>query len=745
MDLKNLLNKEQYKAVTTVEGPLLILAGAGSGKTRVLTYRIAHMIKDLNIYPSKILAITFTNKAAGEMKDRIRELVGDEVDSMWVSTFHSSCVRILRREIDKLGYNRNFAIYDSYDQKVVIKQCMKELNIDDNITDKEIINRISRQKDNLISQDRFKKENEGNFRMNKIADVYVMYQKKLKENNALDFDDLIFKTVQLFKEHPDILEFYQRKFKYIMVDEYQDTNRSQYEFVRLLAQAEKNICVVGDDDQCIYAWRGADIENILNFENDYINTKIIKLEQNYRSKANILKAANDVISNNFNRKQKVLKTVNDNGDKIKLYRASTDMDEGRYIASQIKELLNEDKNRHYRDFAVLYRKNVQSRIFEDIFMKSNIPYRIVGGLKFYDRKEIKDILAYLKFINNPLDNVSLRRIINVPKRNIGEATVQKIQSFADSMDESMYNALLDIDRSMNLTQRSVNSIKKFLGLINSFIKSRDKISVSDLIKEILNTTGYLEELKDSKEPDSISRIENLKELVSAAVEFEVTSEDTSLSAFLEKVTLVSDIDNFDTDADSVVLMTVHSAKGLEFPVVFMVGMENGIFPGIQSLDNPKEMEESRRLCYVGITRAKENIYMTFADTRRVFGKMVCYEKSDFIDEISDELKEYDNLKKSDINNFINKSLSKNIFSSGKKNILNNMPPTRENLSINNIPKGNYLKPENIKEGIKVKHKKFGIGTIVSISKKDGDIKLTIVFDNMGIKNLMYGVVPLEAV
>ncbi|EDK35475.1 DNA helicase PcrA [Clostridium kluyveri] len=745
MDLKNLLNKEQYEAVTTVEGPLLILAGAGSGKTRVLTYRIAHMIKDLNIYPSKILAITFTNKAAGEMKDRIRKLVGDEVDSMWVSTFHSSCVRILRREIDKLGYNRNFAIYDSYDQKVLIKQCMKELNMDDSITDKEIINRISRQKDNLISQDRFKKENEGNFRMNKIADVYVMYQKKLKENNALDFDDLIFKTVQLFKEHPDVLEFYQRKFKYIMVDEYQDTNKSQYEFIRLLAQVEKNICVVGDDDQCIYAWRGADVENILNFENDYINSKVIKLEQNYRSKANILKAANDVISNNFHRKQKVLKTANDSGDKIKLYRATTDIDEGRYIASRIKEILNIDKDKHYRDFAVLYRKNVQSRIFEDVFMKSNIPYRIIGGLKFYDRKEIKDILAYLKFINNPLDNVSLRRIINVPKRNIGEATIQKIQSFADSMDESIYNALLDIDKSMNLTQRSINSIKKFVSLINSFIKSRDKISVSELIKEILNTTGYLEELKHSKEPDSISRIENLKELVSAAVEFEVTSEDTSLSAFLEKVTLVSDIDNFDNNADSVVLMTVHSAKGLEFPVVFMVGMENGIFPGIQSLDNPKEMEESRRLCYVGITRAKENVYMTFADTRRVFGKMVSYKQSDFIDEISDELKEYDNFRKSDINNFVNRSLSKNIFSYGKKGILNNIPPKRESLSVDNIPQGNYLKPENIKEGIKVKHKKFGVGTIVSISKKDEDIKLTIVFDNMGIKNLMYGVVPLEAV
>lgn len=745
MDLENLLNKEQYEAVTTVEGPLLILAGAGSGKTRVLTYRIAHMIKDLNIYPSKILAITFTNKAAGEMRDRIRNILGSEVDNMWVSTFHSSCVRILRREIDKIGYNKNFAIYDSYDQKVLVKQCMQQLNMDDSVTDREIINKISMQKDNLISPDRFKKENEGNFRMNKIADVYVMYQKKLKENNALDFDDLIFKTVQLFKEHPDVLEFYQRKFKYIMIDEYQDTNRCQYEFVKLLAEAEKNICVVGDDDQCIYAWRGADIENILNFENDYINSKVIKLEQNYRSKANILKAANDVISNNCYRKQKVLKTKNDKGDKIKLYRAASDIDEAKYIASCIKEILNKDKNKHYRDFAVLYRKNVQSRIFEDIFMKFNMPYRIVGGLKFYDRKEIKDILAYLKFVNNPLDNVSLRRIINVPKRNIGEATVQKIQSFADSMDESMYNALLDIDKSVNLTQRSVNSIKKFVSIINSFIKSRDKIPVSDLIKEILNTTGYLEELKSSKEPDSISRMENLKELVSAAVEFEITSEDTSLSAFLEKVTLVSDIDNFDNNADSVVLMTVHSAKGLEFPTVFMVGMENGIFPGIQSLDNYKEMEESRRLCYVAITRAKENLYMTFADTRRVFGKMVSYEESSFINEISSELKEYDNFTKPHINNFVNKSLSKDIFSSSRKRVLNNICSKIESLPKDNIAQGNYLKPENIKEGIKVKHKKFGIGTIVSISRKDEGIKLTIVFDTMGIKNLMYGVVPLEAV
>jgi DNA helicase-2/ATP-dependent DNA helicase PcrA len=746
MDLKNLLNKEQYEAAVCVDGPLLILAGAGSGKTRVLTYRIAHMIKNMNIYPSKILAITFTNKAAGEMKDRIKGLVGDEVDGMWVSTFHSSCVRILRREIDKLGYNKNFAIYDSYDQKVLIKQCMKELNISDkDITDREIINKISGQKDNLISPQQFKKENEGNFRMNKIADVYLLYQKKLKDNNALDFDDLIYKTVQLFKENEDVLEFYQRKFKYIMVDEYQDTNRSQYEFVRLLAKAHKNICVVGDDDQCIYAWRGADIKNILDFEKDYPNAKVIKLEQNYRSKGNILKAANDVISNNSNRKEKRLRTESENGDKIKLYRAYSDIDEGRYIAFKIKEILKEDEGKHYKDFAILYRTNAQSRIFEDVFMKSNIPYRIIGGLKFYDRKEIKDIMAYLKFINNPLDDVSLRRIINVPKRSIGDSTVQKIQDFANSMNESMYNVLLAIDEVLNLTKRNINCINKFVSLINSFIRSRDKITVSSLIKEILDTTGYLEGLKDSSEADSISRVENLQELVSAAAEFETSSEDPSLSAFLEKVTLVSDVDNFDQDADSVVLMTVHSAKGLEFPVVFMAGMENGIFPGTQSLNEFKEMEESRRLCYVGITRAKEKLYMTSAESRRVFGRMVSYQQSSFISEISRDLIEYDSLKKSSFNTSMNKQMNKNTFSWGKKVHQSSLIENPEPPSVENVKKDNYLKLENIKEGTKVKHGKFGLGTIVSISKSGSDIKLTIVFDKMGIKNLMYGVAPLEAV
>lgn len=743
MDLKNLLNKEQYQAVNTIDGQLLILAGAGSGKTRVLTYRIAHMIKDLGIYPSKILAITFTNKAAGEMKERVRQLIGNEVDNMWISTFHSSCVRILRREIDKLGYNKNFAIYDSYDQKVVIKQCMEELNIDEkNISYREIINKISEQKDNLISPQKYKNNNQDNYRLNKIAEVYILYQKKLQNNNALDFDDLIYKTVQLFKECKEVLEFYQRKFKYIMVDEYQDTNKSQYEFIKLLSDQYKNICVVGDDDQCIYEWRGADIRNILDFEKDYPNAKVIKLEENYRSKGNILKAANDVIKNNSERKSKVLRTKNDSGDKIKLYRAYSDIDEGIYVVNQIRKL-HKEENRKYKDFAILYRTNAQSRIFEDLFMKNNIPYRIIGGLKFYDRKEIKDIISYLKFINNPLDDVSLKRIINEPKRNIGKTTVSKIQQFSDSMDECMYSVLLDVEEVSNLPKRSISSVKKFVSLINSFIKSRDKVPVSSLLKEVLETTGYLDKLKVPNDTESFSRVENLKELVSAAVDFETSSEDKSLSAFLEKVTLVSDIDNFDEDSDSVVIMTVHSAKGLEFPVVFMVGMENGIFPGNQSIDNPKEMEESRRLCYVGITRAKEKLYMTSSQSRRIFGRMAFYNESNFINEISSNLKEYDSAKNRDFNR--NKVLkSRNI-------IIPKIPPKVsfdfEDNKADEIKKKNLnrLKKDDIKPGIKVRHNKFGIGTIVSVNKSGENIKLTIAFDKRGIKNLMYGVAKLEAV
>ncbi|EJE7235178.1 TPA: DNA helicase PcrA [Clostridium botulinum] len=740
MDLKNKLNKEQYEAATTIDGPLLILAGAGSGKTRVLTHRIAHMIENLNIYPSKILAITFTNKAAGEMKERIKALVGDVVEGMWVSTFHSSCVRILRREIDKLGYDKNFTIYDTYDQKTLVKQCMEELNINDKeITDREIINTISNQKDNLISPKEFKKFSNGNYRKDKIADAYILYQKKLKTNNALDFDDLIYKTVELFKTNKEALEFYQRKFKYIMVDEYQDTNKSQYELVKLLASVHRNICVVGDDDQCIYEWRGADISNILNFEKDYKEAKVIKLEQNYRSKGNILNAANEVIKNNSQRKNKVLRTENENGNKIKVFRAYSDIDEAKFVASEMKKIIK-DSDKSFNDFAVLYRTNAQSRIFEDVFMKRDIPYRLIGGLKFYDRKEIKDLMAYLKLINNPLDDISLRRIINVPKRSIGDATVKKVQEFANEMDECMYSVLLDADQILTLSQRSITSIKKFVSIMNSFIRKKDEISVSALIKEILEETGYLKELKSSKNPDDVSRVENLKELVSAAADFEKESEDKSLGMFLEKVALVTDIDNYDENSDSVAMMTVHSAKGLEFPVVFMVGMENGIFPGTQSLSDPKEMEESRRLCYVAITRAKEQLYITSAEIRKVFGRTVAYALSDFVSEISKDLKDNVNITGEVATD---KVLPKN-FGIGIRSQKTNSINSYKSPNLNNEPKNN-VDSNKINVGSKVKHKDFGVGTIVSMSKVSDDIKLTIAFDRRGVKILMLSMAPIEAV
>ncbi|GAB6150807.1 DNA helicase PcrA [Clostridium novyi] len=760
MDLKKLLNKEQYEAATAIEGPVLVLAGAGSGKTRVLTYRIAHMIEDLGIPQYNILAITFTNKAAGEMKDRIKKLVSNNIDSMWVSTFHSSCVRILRREIDKLGYNKNFAIYDSTDQKNLVKQCMKELNISDkDINEKEIISKIGKQKDNLITAEEYKKRNEKDFKKNRIADVYLLYQKKLKNSNALDFDDLIFKTVELFKKHPEVLEFYQNKFKYIMVDEYQDTNKTQYQLVKMLAAAHRNIFVVGDDDQCIYQWRGADIKNILDFEKDYPEAKVVKLEENYRSKANILNAANTVIKHNSQRKNKVLRTQNENGEKIKIYRAYSDMDEGLFISNEIKRLIKKE-NRSYKDFAILYRTNAQSRVFEDVFMKRDIPYRIIGGLKFYDRKEIKDITAYLKFINNLQDDISLKRIINVPKRAIGAATVSKIQDFANYMDECMYSVLLDVENIPGLSKRSISSINKFTSLINGFTRTKDKVSVSNLIQEILESTGYMKELKDSNEIEDISRIENIKELVSAAVEFENTSEDKSLSAFLEKITLVSDVDNYDEDTDTTVMMTLHSAKGLEFPVVFMVGMENGIFPGAQSLENFAEMEESRRLCYVGITRAKEQLYMTSASTRKVFGRSVAYSESDFINEISPNLKEM--VREGRTESAVKSSTVRlNSVANGatiSSHSLSSFGVKKAEKTINSILSNSYtsqgsnekgnkkdLNLDEITVGRKVNHDKFGVGTIVSATKTNNDVKVTIAFDNMGIKQLMFSMAPIKLI
>ncbi len=750
MDLKNLLNKEQCEAAITVDGPLLILAGAGSGKTRVLTYRIAHMIEDLNIYPSQILAITFTNKAAGEMKDRVRALVGNVADNMWISTFHSSCVRILRREIDKLGYNKNFTIYDSYDQKSLIKQCMKELNVNEkDLTDSEILGKISSAKNELISAEKYKKENESDFRKNKVADIYVLYQKKLKANNALDFDDLIFKAVELLKNDKEVLEFYHRKFRYIMVDEYQDTNKAQYELIKLLVDEKENICVVGDDDQCIYAWRGADVTNILDFEKDYPRAKVVKLEQNYRSYGNILLAANDVIRNNSQRKDKALRTEKECGEKINLYRAFSDRDEANFVASQIKTIMKEE-NKSFKDFAILYRMNSQSRIFEESFRKTLIPYRIVGGLKFYDRKEIKDIMAYLKLINNPLDDIALRRIINVPKRNIGDATIEKIQEFAISIDQCLYSAILDVEFIPTLTTRNTSSIGKFVSLMNSFMAKKDEVPVSQLIKCILDDTGYLKQLENSKEPEDESRVENIKELVSDAVEFERTSEDKSLLAFLEGVSLGSDTENPDEEADTVAMMTVHSAKGLEFPVVFMVGMENGIFPGMSSMNNFTEMEESRRLCYVAITRAEEKLYITSAESRMVFGRTVGYSPSDFISEISPALKENVGGDKNRTVEVLKRNKTKAPQKHNPHGLISSIstdsnPYAQDYLSITaqrNDSEQQTMKTEAT-VGRKVRHSSFGVGTIVSISSSNGDTLISIAFDNMGIKKLILGKSPLE--
>ncbi|MCI9303906.1 DNA helicase PcrA [Clostridium sp.] len=773
MDLKSLLNKEQYEGAVTVEGPVLILAGAGSGKTRVLTHRMAHMIEDLNIFPYKILAITFTNKAAKEMQERVHALIGDKANDMWISTFHSTCVRILRREIEKLGYKRNFTIYDSSDQKTLVKECMKVLSINDKeITENEIMSKISKAKDNMQSADSYYREHEHNFREKKIAEVYKMYQKRLKENNALDFDDLICKTVELFKKNPETLEFYQRKFQYIMVDEYQDTNGAQYEFVTLLAAKHRNICVVGDDDQCIYQWRGADIKNILGFEKDYPDAKVIKLEQNYRSKANILNAANVVIVNNSNRKSKVLRTEQDSGSKVKVYRAYSDGDEGTFVANQI-EKIKKEQNKQYKDFAILYRTNAQSRIFEESLRRSAIAYKIVGGTKFYDRKEIKDMLSYLKVLVNPSDSIALRRIINVPKRGIGDATIQKVLDFAESYELPLWDALSEVRTIPTLTARNCAGIEKFMELMENLMMISETVPVSHLIQTILEDTGYIRELEASKQIEDKSRIENLKELVSDAVDFEKNYEKekeagssefdinkTQLEAYLEKVSLVQDTDKLEDEENengSVVLMTIHSAKGLEFPVVFMVGMENGIFPGQASFNSDSEMEESRRLCYVGITRAKETLFMTSAEVRRVFGRTVSYPQSDFISEIKPELREYvtmigenkgstELLKNKSFNNRFNSQVSNpHSLRSNYGTFENRNFGLRSNKnSISNKELGySNINASEVSIGRKVKHDKFGEGTIVAITDINGDKKLTIAFNQQGVKNLLLSMAKLE--
>ena len=758
MDLKSLLNKEQYEAATTIDGQVLILAGAGSGKTRVLTHRIAHMLSDLDIQAYNILAITFTNKASAEMRERVKSLVGDVADRMWISTFHSTCVRILRREIEKLGYKSDFTIYDSSDQKTLVKHIMKELNINDkDITDNEILGSIGKAKDALLTPSAYRRSIDGNFRKEKIAEAYELYQKKLKGNNALDFDDLIFKTVELFKGHADVLDFYQNKFKYIMIDEYQDTNKAQYEFAKLLAGKYKNICVVGDDDQCIYAWRGADIRNILDFEKDYPEAKTVKLEQNYRSKGNILEAANKVIKNNSERKFKILRTEKEEGHKITIERCYSDKMEAAFVANEITKLREDVPEWDYKNFAVLYRTNAQSRTFEESLRRASIPYRIFGGLKFYDRKEIKDILSYLKIVINEQDDISLKRIINVPKRSIGNTTIEKIDNYARDYDLDFYDALLDVEKIEALSSRGRNPIIRFVDMMEDVKVMAESLSVSELIEYVLDKSGYIDALKASKLLEDESRIENLKELVSDAVDFEKTTpeEERNLSTYLEKVALVQDADKTQEDNNYVTLMTIHSAKGLEFPVVFMVGMETGLFPSAKALEDEAEMEEARRLCYVGITRAEEKLYMTSAETRMVFGKTQAYPQSDFIREIPMELKEY--IKKEPVKPVANHSKA------ARQQVVSNNPHGLRN-SFSYAPKisrasaesqladilsesteTNMLTKGTATAGRKVKHAKFGLGTIITTANVSGDIKVTIAFNSQGVKHLMLSFAHLELV
>ncbi|WP_165442865.1 UvrD-helicase domain-containing protein [Senegalia massiliensis] len=929
------LNDEQREAVKTTEGPLLVLAGAGSGKTRVLTHRIAYILEQKDIFPDNILAITFTNKAAKEMKERIQRLVDIRVEDMWVGTFHSMCVRMLRRDIDKIDYNRNFVIFDGSDQNTVIKDTIKELNVNEKMYEpKKMIHFISSLKDKLIDPDTYINDNYSDFRERQKGEIYRLYQEKLQKNNALDFDDLIGKTIELFRNNPDILKFYQKKFKYILVDEYQDTNRAQYELVKLLGNAHKNVCVVGDDDQCvlpdmqiktidgysemnsledqstiisaggwgkvlqgkfdkkkenyykgpiieiktkkgkmikttpnhmmfgklnieenpnkkiyidffgskennnegyynhvvqfnnkptyieeydealtyskkiisleddieiikrarltkdttfnympashirpsmsipiyedgeivddiveevnvldyegyvydisvpnlrqyisndivvhnsIYGWRGADIRNILDFEEDYPNAKTIKLEQNYRSTKNILDAANKVIDNNMGRKGKNLWTSQNEGTNIGLYNGDNEHDEAKFIASKIKEIKNTD-HKNYSDFAILYRTNAQSRVLEESLVKSNIPYKIVGGLKFYDRKEIKDIIAFLRLIQNPVDNISLKRIINVPKRGIGKRTVEKIEQLSIEKGESIYSVILDIDEMASLSHRAKSKVKDFVSIINKFIAMKEILSVKDLIENVIESTGYIKELQKEDTLEAQSRIENIEEFISVAIDFENTSEENTLEEFLANISLLSDIDRLDEDDDFVTLMTLHSAKGLEYDIVFLTGMEEGIFPISRAMVSEDDLEEERRLCYVGITRAKEHLFITYTTLRTIYGKTNYNSISRFIDEIPDSL----------IDN-INDKAKKKAKISQQKNNKYFTGYTHENTGIKrkNDP--------NINIGDKVKHKTLGLGTVVGM-KGSGDKKeATIAFNEKGIKKLLISLAPIEKV
>lgn len=735
------LNPKQKEAVLHTEGPLLIMAGAGSGKTRVLTHRIAYLIEEKNVNPWNILAITFTNKAAREMKERVNSILGQGGEDVWVSTFHSMCVRILRRDVDAIGYDRNFTILDGSDQLTLMKRILKELNIDPKKYDpRSILGAISNAKNELLTPETYA-ERQGSFFEEIVARCYDAYQKALRNNQSMDFDDLIMNTIRLFEENEKVLTYYQNKFHYLHVDEYQDTNHAQYTLVNMLAARFRNLCVVGDADQSIYGWRGADMQNILDFEKDYNDATVILLEQNYRSTKSILDAANQVIKNNSNRRDKSLWTDNQAGEQITYYRADSERDEAQFIVSKIKEEI-QSNNRSYNDFAVLYRTNAQSRVIEDTLVKSNVPYTMVGGHKFYDRKEIKDIIAYLNIINNPRDGVSFERVINTPKRGIGAASVEKLRSFAALHDWSMVEAAQNIDLA-NISGKAGRMIGEFGTMITQFQEMVTYLPVTDLVDQILERTGYLDELKNQRTLEAESRLENLEEFRTVTQEFDKRNEaqdeeeapEEKLAVFLNDLALVSDLDDYQEESAQVTLMTLHAAKGLEFPIVFLIGMEEKIFPLSRSLMEEAELEEERRLAYVGITRAEESLYLTNAFSRTLYGKTQYNQPSRFVAEIDDSLLNAVGMqpqpKASYSNPFQSKVMQPKYQHATREPVTSKTASGGENESWN--------------PGDKVQHKKWGVGTVVKVSGNAKDVELDIAFPQQGVKRLLAAFAPIEKI
>ena len=737
-ELLNGMNPRQKEAVLHTDGPLLLMAGAGSGKTRVLTHRIAYLIEEKEVNPWNILAITFTNKAAKEMKERVNAILASGGEDVWVSTFHSMCVRILRRDVDFIGYNRNFTIIDSSEQLTLMKRILKELNIDPKKYDpRSILGTISQAKNSLQTPQDFAKM-QGSYYEEIAAKCYAAYQKELQYNQCMDFDDLIMNTIRLFEEHPDSLTYYQNKFHYIHVDEYQDTNHAQYTLVNLLAGRFRNLCVVGDADQSIYGWRGADMQNILDFEKDYPDAAVILLEQNYRSTKNILSAANQVIENNSNRKPKNLWTENKEGNKITYYRADNERDETRFIVDRMQEEIRSN-HRNYGDFAILYRTNAQSRVMEETLLKANIPYKMVGGHKFYDRKEIKDILAYLNVLVNPQDSISFERIVNSTKRGIGPGSIEKLRSFASLHEWPLLEAAQNVDLA-NIGGKAGQQLGAFGEMIQEVTQMIPYLTVTELTKEVLDRSGYLEDLKIQNTLEAQARIENLEEFLTVTQEFDKQFEqqneedadapEEKLTVFLNDLALVSDIDNLEEDASQVTLMTLHAAKGLEFPVVFLIGLEEGVFPLSRALMEESELEEERRLAYVGITRAEEALYLTNAFSRTLYGRTQYNRPSRFVEEIDQELLEIEGMRPTP---------KKTPVFAKKTAYSYKQPETAV------VPSKSATGGENNswKPGDKVKHKKWGLGTVVRVSGTSKDLELDVAFPSQGVKRLLAAFAPIE--